>query len=122
MNKAYGSIVGGLVLVALLMGCGGGGAEGDTASAPTRETGGRGDDFSPVYARVGDFEITEAYFNKRYETLSPSGRARFSGENWRERFLDELIAETMIYEASISDGFENDPDVQARMEASKNLN
>ncbi len=85
----------GLLATALLTaGCGG---ETDTASESGDEAWeGPGGDFSPVIARVGDLEITQAYFDFRYENLSPGEKARFSGEDWETRFLDALVGEMLV--------------------------
>ena len=85
----------GLLATALLaVGCGGG---TETASeSGGAEWEGPGGDFSPVIARVGDLEITQAYFDFRYDNLSPGEKARFSGEDWQTRFLDALVGEMLV--------------------------
>ena len=85
----------GLLATALLTaGCGGG---SDTESkSEDNDWEGPGGDFSPVIARVGDLEITQAYFDFRYENLTPGEKARFSGEDWETRFLDALVGEMLV--------------------------
>ncbi len=73
-------------------------------------------DFSPVIARVGDWEITQDYFDFRYENLSPTEKGRFSGEGWRIRFLDSLVDEALIYDQARNEGFQNQREVEWRLD------
>lgn len=79
-------------LALALAACGGGGEEAPDANA----TG----DFSPVLAEVGDQPITRAYFDYYYENLSPMDKARYTGENWEQRFLDYLIEQELVAQAA----------------------
>ncbi len=76
-------------------------------------------DFTPVIAKVGDVEITQGYFDERYRQLPPASQARFSGEDWRTRFLDDLIEETLLYKQAIAEEYEQSPQVEAALEAAK---
>jgi peptidyl-prolyl cis-trans isomerase C len=107
-----------LSIVAALVGCGGGNdraASGGPGSAP----GGVGQDFSGVIARVGDLEITQAYFDYRYGMLSPTEKERFSGEQWKQRFLDWLVEQALVYKAAEDGKYELLPEVDMRLETAR---
>lgn len=105
-----------LLLGALVAGCSSSGDSGDQAST---STGQKSADFTPVIAKVGDVEITQGYFDERYRQLPPASQAKFSGEDWRSRFLDELIEETLLYEQAEAEKYEQSPEVEAALEAAK---
>ena len=71
-------------------------------SGPERGSAGSGQstDFSPVLAKVGDYEITRGYFDYCYENLSPMDKSRFSGEGWEQRFLDYLVEQEVVAQAA----------------------
>jgi peptidyl-prolyl cis-trans isomerase C len=75
-----------------------------------------GDEFSPVIAKVGDTEITQAYFDFRYEMLAPQEKARYSGENWKNRYLDNLVEETLLYQQARKENFHMISDVEKRID------
>ena len=71
-----------------------GGAE-DSGDSPSRrdQINRAGEDFTAVIAKVGDIEITQGYFDFRYELLSAQERGRFSGEDWKNpRSLHSISA------------------------------
>ena len=61
---------------------------------------GTGSDFSPTIAEIGGQPITKSYFDYRYENLSPMDKARYSGEGWEQRFLDNLVDEYLVVQAA----------------------
>lgn len=69
---------------------------GDSGSGGDQGTAGPQSDFSPVLAKVGDYEITRGYFDYCYENLAPMEKSRFSGEGWEQRFLDYLVEQEVI--------------------------
>jgi peptidyl-prolyl cis-trans isomerase C len=73
-------------------------------------------DFSPVIARVGETQITQAYFDYRHENLSPSERARYTGEGWEGRLLARLIEETLVYDQAKSEGFQHQREIEWRLD------
>lgn len=81
-----------LLVCVLALGCGGG------SSSPEQSVQQAGGDFSPVIAQIGDVKITRSYFDFRYDNLSPSDKARYTGEGWEQRYLDELIEEMIVTE------------------------
>lgn len=107
------ALLAGAVAAIALSGCGKSEKESTSASdlAPTPET-----DFSPVIARVGDVDITQGYFDYRYDHLTPTEKARYTGDGWEGRFLKKLIDETLICEQAKKDGFLNEREVQWRLD------
>ena len=86
------------VTILLLVACFVAGCSSSEDAGSSRESasGGPGGDFTPVIAEIGDVQITQGYFDYRYENLSPGEKARFSGEDWENRFLDALIDEMLL--------------------------
>lgn len=84
-------------LIALGLGCS---PTEDSSSGARANKSSVGGDYTPVIAQVGDVAITQGYFDFRYEELSPGERARFSGEDWEQRFLDALIDEMLLSTAA----------------------
>jgi len=108
-----------LLSALLLAACGQGTKEGGQAQSQKSVT--MGKDFTPVLARVGDIEITQAYFDRRYKMLTPALQAKFSGENWKQRFLDELIDEALLYQEAEKEKFDQDPEVQQQLDAQRRI-
>jgi peptidyl-prolyl cis-trans isomerase C len=75
-------------------------------------------DVTPVIAKVGDIEITQGYFDKRYEELPQGMKERLSGENWENRFLDFLVDETVVYKAALDAKVNRDPDIRHQLDVS----
>jgi peptidyl-prolyl cis-trans isomerase C len=73
-------------------------------------------DFTQVIAKVGDIEITQGYFDKRYDQLSEAERKVFSGEGWKDRFLDQIIEETVLYKKALDEHLDQDPTVQTQLD------
>jgi peptidyl-prolyl cis-trans isomerase C len=73
-------------------------------------------DFTRVIAKVGDIEITQGYFDKRYDQLSEAERKVFSGEGWKDRFLDQVIEETVLYKKALDEHLDQDPAVQTQLD------
>jgi hypothetical protein len=96
----------------LFVACGDKGGDGAIPAGDAR----LGVDSTPVVARIGDVELTQAYFDYRYEALGPQEKARFSGENWKARFLDYLIDETLLYKQAESERFDRYPDVERQLD------
>jgi peptidyl-prolyl cis-trans isomerase C len=90
---------------------------GQNSGADTSQRSQRaGGEFSPVIAKVGDVEITKAYFDFRYEMLAPQEKARYSGENWKNRYLDNLVEETLLYQQARKENFHLIGDVELRID------
>jgi hypothetical protein len=112
----------GIVIVLAMLavaGCGQGEDTADQTSSSKPEFQPKGDDFSPVIARVGDIEITQAYFQYRYAQLEGADRQRYSGENWQQRFLDYLIDESLVYASAQDEKFDNLPEVKHRLDMAR---
>jgi len=108
-----------LALTLLALGCGGSGETDSNEPAQSGASARGGEDFTPVIAKVGDIEITQGYFDFRYELLSPQDRARFSGEDWKNRFLDHLVEETLLYAAAKRDKFDLLREVERRLDVAE---
>jgi peptidyl-prolyl cis-trans isomerase C len=105
-----------LALVALFLG-GCAGEPGQTSGTEQSQLpGGITDEFSAVIAKVGDVEITQAYFDFRYEMLPPQDKARFTGENWKNRYLENLIEETVLYEQARKENFHLIDEVERKID------
>lgn len=101
-----------------LLGLGIGGCGSSDSDAPGRdvELQHAREDFSPVLAEVDDVKITQSYFDYRYEHLPPAEKVRYTGEGWEERFLDKLIEETVVYLQAQEEGFQNQREVEYRLD------
>ncbi len=73
-------------------------------------------DFTQVIAKVGDTEITQGDFDRRYSQLSEGDRKAFEGDDWRKRFLDQIIEETVLYKKAIDEHYDQDPKIQAQLD------
>jgi hypothetical protein len=98
------------------VGCGGVDEDQSGTTSPAARV---GEDFSPVIARVGDLEITQGYFDYRYENLAPGEKVRYSGENWRNRFLDFLVDEALIYQQAEMEQFDRLPEIDYRLDMAR---
>jgi parvulin-like peptidyl-prolyl isomerase len=102
----------------LLSACGGGkGSDEDAVSKAVEKT--RAKDFTKVIAKVGDMTIDQGYFDRRFAELSKERRQKFTGEGWRDRFLDQLIDETVAYHKALDEKYDQDPDVQLKLEMAR---
>ena len=108
-----------LPILGLLWGLSACGEKGGGSSSSTPGADRSGEDFTPVVARVGDVELTQRYFDFRYEMLPPQDKARFSGENWKSRFLDYLIEETLLYNQALQEKYDRYPDVEQQLDVAK---
>jgi peptidyl-prolyl cis-trans isomerase C len=88
---------------------------GKEGASPAPE-GGTSADPTAVIARVGDLEITQGFFDKRYQELPEGMKARFSGENWEQRFLDHLLEEAVVYKAALAAQLDRDPELRYQIE------
>lgn len=115
MAKRWTILMVSLLGVFLLAACGGGsdGSGKDKEGEPNTQA---GKDFTTVIARVGDVEITQAYFDDRYKMLTPDMQMRFSGDNWKQRFLNEIIDEVLLAKEAEKEKFDRDPEVQKKLE------
>ncbi len=76
-------------------------------------------DFTQVIAKVGDIEITQGYFDKRFDQLSEADRKAFSDREGKRRFLDQLIEETALYKKALDEHLDQDPEVQTRLDIAR---
>lgn len=117
MNTPYRLVI--LGLLTALVGCGGGDGEPSRSGRTPVPPAGPGKDFSGVIARVGDLEITQDYFDYRYERLASNEKLRFSGEYWKPRFLKWLIEESLIYEAAEEEKYDQLPQVETQLDTAR---
>lgn len=100
MSLRYRAAPGWLALAALLAagGCGRGGAPRDD-----------------VLARVGSMEITTGDMEARVKQLPSFARQEFDGVEGRQRLLDRMIQEEMMYQAALDASLMNEPAVAAEL-------
>lgn len=107
-----------LVLPTALVFAVGCGAPQESGSESTTD-GGPGGDYTPVIAQIGDIQITQGYFDYRYETLSAGEKARFSGEDWEKRFMEALIDEMLMSIAAERENLHRVRDTQWRLDKAR---
>lgn len=105
-----------ILAVAALGGCSSG--EEDTSSR-SASGGAPGGDYTPVIAEIGDIEITQGYFDYRYENLSAGEKARFSGEDWEKRFLDALIDEMLLSIAAENENLHRERETEWQLDQAR---
>ncbi len=101
------------IALVLLLGCGQGATDGASKSTNPR------DDFSPVIAKIGDVEITQNYFDYRFDQLTPEQKARYAGEEGKRRFLESLTEEMLVSEEAEREGFDRIREVQYRLDMAR---
>ncbi len=107
-----------MIMIAFtLLACGGAEEKGSTSIPDVADQ--FGQDFSPVIARIGDVDITQAYFDFRYANISATDKERYSGDNWKNRFLDYLVDETLLYQQAEAEKFDLWPEVERRLDVAR---
>lgn len=85
--------------------CSGSGSAGDASGT----SGG-------VIAEVSGQPITEADLDARLAQIPGLSRPEFSGPVGKERLLEQMIEERILYRAAMDDGLDQDEDIQRRLE------
>jgi len=91
------------VIAALLLGC-----SPDDGSAPPDEAG-------RVLAEVDGRKITEADVDARLEQIPRLSRPEFSGPIGRERMLQQIIEQEILYRAAVDAGLPQDDAIRAQI-------
>ena len=78
-------------------------------------------DITQVIAKVGDLEITQKDFDLRFAELSDKDKRHFSGEAGHRDFLEEMVADAILYREAMDAKLYLDPDVAQRLIALKRL-
>jgi peptidyl-prolyl cis-trans isomerase C len=88
------------VLAALAAGCG---------SGSSSDEGGR------VLAEIGGRRITEADVDARLEELPRLSRPEFSGPIGKERMLQQIVEQEILYRAAIDEGLDRDEEIRKQL-------
>jgi len=88
-----------------------------TISVAAGCSGGDGND--PVVARVGHVSITMSELQSRLNELPPYTKAQYATPEGQIEFLDRLVEEEVLYQASENAGYETAPSVTIPVEALK---
>ncbi|RJQ43481.1 MAG: peptidylprolyl isomerase [Nitrospiraceae bacterium] len=70
---------------------------------------------SPMLAKVGKTEITRDEFLKEITRIPEWARGQFSGEEGKERFLEELVRRELIYQDAKKMKLDKDPEYIEKM-------
>lgn len=74
-----------------------------------------------VYAKVGSANITQADFDREFQTLPDYAQKMFEDEGGRERFLEEIIKKEILYQEALKKNFDKSADFQKKLEEFKKL-
>lgn len=69
----------------------------------------------PYLAKVNDVLITREAYMEKMNSLPEWARGKFTTEEGRKEFLDEIIKEELLYQEASKKGFDDDPAIQKRI-------
>jgi EpsD family peptidyl-prolyl cis-trans isomerase len=75
----------------------------------------------PFLAKVGTSQITQADFNREFQSLPDYARQMFQGAAGKEKFLDEIVKKEVLYQEAIKKGMDKNPDFIRKVEDFKKL-
>jgi len=75
----------------------------------------------PFLAKVGTSQITQADFNREFQSLPDYARQMFQGAAGKEKFLDEIVKKEVLYQEAIKKGMDKSPDFIRKVEDFKKL-
>ncbi len=75
----------------------------------------------PYIAKVGGAVITQADFDREFQTLPEYAQKMFEDEGGKGRFLDEIVKKEILYQEAIKKGIDKGPEFQKKLEDFKKL-
>lgn len=75
----------------------------------------------PFLAKVGNATITQADYDREFQTLPEYAQQLFTAEQGKEKFLNEIINKEMLHQEALKKGFDKAPDFQKKLEEFKKL-
>ncbi|MBI5640106.1 MAG: peptidylprolyl isomerase [Nitrospirae bacterium] len=75
----------------------------------------------PYLAKVGGTQITQAEFDKEFQTLPDYAQQMFEGEAGKEKFLNEIVKKEMLYQEALKKGLDKTPEFSKKVEDFKKL-
>lgn len=76
---------------------------------------------SEVLAKINTKTITKQDFIKKLNSLPEWARGRFTSQEGKRQFLDEIIKEEILYQEALKTGLDKDEDFRSKMEEFKRM-
>ena len=64
----------------------------------------------PFLAKVGNTTITQADYDREFQSLPEYAQQLFTGEQGKEKFLNEIINKEMLYQEALKKGLDKTDD------------
>lgn len=74
-----------------------------------------------VVAKVGAASISQADFEREFQSLPDYARQMFEGESGKEKFLNEVIKKEILYQQAMKEGMDKDPNFLKKVEDFRKL-
>src|SRR5512139_1945172 len=75
----------------------------------------------PILAKAGNFTITQADYEREFQSLPDYAQQLFTDEQGREKFLNEIINKEMLYQEALKKGLDKTADFQKKLDEFKKL-
>ena len=75
----------------------------------------------PFLAKVGNTTITQADYDRELQALPEYAQQLFTGDQGKEKFLNEIINKEMLHQEALKKGLDKTPDFQKKLEEFKKL-
>ena len=75
----------------------------------------------PFLAKVGNTTITQADYDREFQSLPEYAQQLFTDEQGREKFLNEIINKEMLHQEALKKGLDKTPEFQKKVEEFKKV-
>jgi len=75
----------------------------------------------PFLAKVGNTTITQADYDREFQSLPEYAQQLFADEQGREKFLNEIINKEMLHQEALKKGLDKTPEFQKKVEEFKKV-
>jgi peptidyl-prolyl cis-trans isomerase C len=75
----------------------------------------------PFLAKVGNTTITQADYDREFQSLPEYAQQLFTDEQGKGKFLNEIINKEMLHQEAVKKGLDKTPDFQKKLEEFKKL-
>ncbi len=75
----------------------------------------------PFLAKVGSTTITQADYDREFQSLPEYAQQLFTDEQGREKFLNEIVNKEMLHQEALKKGLDKTPDFQKKVEEFKKI-
>ncbi|MFZ2197563.1 MAG: peptidylprolyl isomerase [Thermodesulfovibrionales bacterium] len=75
----------------------------------------------PFIAKVGNTTITQADYDREFQSLPEYAQQLFADEQGREKFLNEIINKEMLHQEALKKGLDKTPEFQKKVEEFKKI-